>query len=194
MTSTQAPTKDRIFKAAYEEFSKRGFAGARVDEIAAKAGANKALLYQHYGDKESLFRLVLEAKLQLLGELRADPDRFAEAAGDFFDFHAANPAVSRLLLFEALDFGAKGVPNESERKKHLLDHVAEIEELQRSGHVDPDLDARQTLVTLIGVVMVWFSLPPAVRMITGENPSTKEALAKRRAHVVEVARKILEVR
>jgi AcrR family transcriptional regulator len=189
-----AATKDRILKAAFEEFSKRGFAGARVDEIASRAGANKALLYQYYGDKEALFRHVLECKLEQLGRLKADPGRFHEAAGEFFDFYAANPWVTRLMLWEALDFGTKGVPNEAMRKKHLAEHVAELEGLQRDGVIDGALDARQTLVTLIGLVTVWFAMPQVARMATGDNPYSAASLARRREHVIEMARRILEVR
>jgi len=190
-----AATKDRLLKAAFDEFAARGFAGARVDEIASRAGANKALIYQYYGDKEALFKQVLECKMYELGSIATDdPEHFHEAIGDFFDFHAANPQMSKLMLWEALDFGGKPVPNEPERKKHLAQHVAEIEELQRTGFVDPEIDARQVLVTMIGMVHVWFSLPQMARMVSGGNPYSAEALRKRRAHLVQLARKILEVR
>ena len=190
-----ATTKDRLLKAAFEEFSKRGFAGARVDEIATKAGANKALIYQYYGDKEALFKQVLHLKVEEMGRIAVDdPARFPEVIGEFFDFHAANPWLTRLRLWEALDFGGKTVPNEAERKKHLGQHVEQIEEFQRTGVVDPHLDARQLLVTLIGMVEVWFSIPQVARMVYGGNPYTPEALKERRAHLVEAARKLLEVR
>jgi AcrR family transcriptional regulator len=189
-----ATTKDRLLKAAFEEFSKRGFAGARVDEIATKAGANKALIYQYYGDKEALFKQVLELKLQEMGQIATDdPDRFPEVIGEFFDFHAANPWVTRLMLWEALDFGGKPVPNEAERKKHLAEHVVQIQEMQRAGVVDTRFDAGQLLVTLIGMVEIWFALPQVARMVSGGNPYTAEALQKRRAHLIDVARKMLEV-
>jgi AcrR family transcriptional regulator len=195
MTPVPTTTKDRLLKAAFDEFAKRGFAGARVDEIAARAGANKALIYQYYGDKEALFKQVLEAKMNELGRIASDdPEQFPEVVGEFFDFHAANPALSKLMLWEALDFGGKPVPNEAERKKHLGEHVAQIEELQRSGFVDADLDARQTLVTLIGLVHVWFSLPQLARMIAGGNPYSPDALRKRRNHLLQITKKMLEVR
>ena len=51
--------KTRILAAATESFSSVGFAAARVDEIAAQAGVNKAMLYYHFGDKEQLYTAVL---------------------------------------------------------------------------------------------------------------------------------------
>src|SRR4029079_6458641 len=50
----------RILEAAKQEFSAHGLAGARVDRIAAKAGANKRMLYYHVGNKDELYLAVLE--------------------------------------------------------------------------------------------------------------------------------------
>ena len=50
----------RILEAAKQEFAANGLAGARVDRIAAQAGANKRMLYYHVGNKEDLYLTVLE--------------------------------------------------------------------------------------------------------------------------------------
>jgi AcrR family transcriptional regulator len=187
-------TKERILDAAFCAFSEHGFFGTRVDDIAAKASVNKALLYHYYADKEALFESVLECKMAQLSKLRIDPDRFAECAGEFFDFYAANPWLARLMQWEALNFGTKPVPNEAARAGHFAERVAEIVALQRAGKIDASLDAKQTLVTLIGVVTAWFTCPQTARMITGGDPYAPKALKQRRKHVVDVARRLLEVR
>jgi AcrR family transcriptional regulator len=51
----------RILQAATDEFARFGLGGARVDRIAARAGANKRMLYYYYGNKDALFLAVLEA-------------------------------------------------------------------------------------------------------------------------------------
>lgn len=53
-------TKARILATAKKEFAKNGLAGARVDGIAAKANANKRMIYHYFDSKESLFQKVLE--------------------------------------------------------------------------------------------------------------------------------------
>ena len=53
-------TKARILQAAKAEFARVGLAGARVDEIAELARANKRMIYHYFGNKEGLFRAVLE--------------------------------------------------------------------------------------------------------------------------------------
>jgi AcrR family transcriptional regulator len=55
-----ARNQERILKAATAEFARFGLGGARVDRIAARAGANKRMLYYYYGNKEALFLAVLE--------------------------------------------------------------------------------------------------------------------------------------
>lgn len=66
MTRTKPRTRDadatkaRILAAAKSEFARLGLAGARVDEIAEKASANKRMIYHYFGSKEDLFQVVLE--------------------------------------------------------------------------------------------------------------------------------------
>ena len=51
-------TEEKIFKAARIVFQKKGFAGARMQEIADEAGINKAMLHYCFKNKQSLFEAV----------------------------------------------------------------------------------------------------------------------------------------
>ncbi|MBZ9994262.1 TetR/AcrR family transcriptional regulator [Mesorhizobium sp. BH1-1-4] len=53
-------TQKRILAAAKQEFAKKGLGGARVDDISARAKANKRMIYHYFDSKESLFQRVLE--------------------------------------------------------------------------------------------------------------------------------------
>jgi AcrR family transcriptional regulator len=53
-------TQRRILQAAKKEFAHKGLGGARVDDIAARAKANKRMIYHYFESKESLFQRVLE--------------------------------------------------------------------------------------------------------------------------------------
>jgi AcrR family transcriptional regulator len=53
-------TKARILAAAKREFARAGLGGARVDSIAARAKANKRMIYHYFRSKEELFAAVLE--------------------------------------------------------------------------------------------------------------------------------------
>ena len=53
-------TKKRILTSAKKAFAKKGLGGARVDEIAENASANKRMIYHYFGNKEALFLRTLE--------------------------------------------------------------------------------------------------------------------------------------
>src|SRR5689334_24147871 len=55
-----AATQKKLLMAARREFASRGLAGARVDDIAERAGVNKQLVYHYFGDKDALYLAVLE--------------------------------------------------------------------------------------------------------------------------------------
>src|SRR6201997_3439750 len=55
-----AATRQKLLAAARREFAASGLAGARVDEIAARAGVNKQLVYHYFGDKDAHYLAVLE--------------------------------------------------------------------------------------------------------------------------------------
>ena len=56
-------TVRNILDAAAREFAETGFEGARMDRIADSAGANKAMIYYHIGDKQVLYSRVLHEVL-----------------------------------------------------------------------------------------------------------------------------------
>ena len=56
----QETTKQHIFDAARKTFAEKGFAGARMDEIARLARVNKATIYYHIGDKRTLYEQILD--------------------------------------------------------------------------------------------------------------------------------------
>ena len=53
-------TQQKIFEVATEIFSEKGFEGARVDEIAARAKINKAMIYYYFKSKENLFAEIVK--------------------------------------------------------------------------------------------------------------------------------------
>ena len=58
-TAKKKESVRRILDAAAKIFAEAGYGGARVDEIAACAGVNKAMIYYHIGDKKALYARVL---------------------------------------------------------------------------------------------------------------------------------------
>src|SRR2546429_3113998 len=63
----------RIVAAAREEFSRRGFDGARMDQIARRAAVNKQLLFYYFHSKRGLFTAVLARGGGRVGQGPAGP-------------------------------------------------------------------------------------------------------------------------
>jgi AcrR family transcriptional regulator len=65
-----AARREAILRAALDEFSSRGFAAARLDDVAQRAGVAKGTIYLHFKDKEALFQeLVLFQLSPIVGAL-----------------------------------------------------------------------------------------------------------------------------
>ena len=58
MTEHEMNTEQKILDAAKDVFQQKGMTGARMQEIADKAGINKALLHYYYRTKDKLFEKV----------------------------------------------------------------------------------------------------------------------------------------
>src|SRR5262249_36203548 len=102
-------TRAAILKAALEEFSQEGVSGARTDEIARRAGVNKALLYYYFNDKEGLYAAVLdevfaglsERVQSALGETHLPPrTRLLGYVQAHFDYIAGTPYYPGLVQRE----------------------------------------------------------------------------------------------
>lgn len=67
-----ANTREIILAAATAEYARKGLDGARVDEIAKRAKANKHLIYLYFGSKDGLFQAVIERAYQALRTAQKD--------------------------------------------------------------------------------------------------------------------------
>ena len=105
--------KSDILAVALEEFAANGLSGARMDEIAAKTRTSKRMIYYYFGDKDGLYRKVLEEAYR---EVRAGEEELslsdlgpAEALRTLteftFDHHWRNPHFIRLVMIENIHHG-----------------------------------------------------------------------------------------
>ncbi len=134
-------TKAAILKAARDEFCEEGFNGARVDSIAARAKANKRLLYHYFGNKEALYEAVLLDAYQEIRrgerELRIgqyDPVEAIDRVIRFtFRHFLANPWFPRLLSVENLQNArfVKKIKNLDEIRSPI---VGELHDIVKRGH------------------------------------------------------------
>jgi len=69
MAEKELHTEDKIIDAAREVFVEKGMAGARMQEIADKAGINKSLLHYYFRSKEKLFDAILSQVIGGIGSM-----------------------------------------------------------------------------------------------------------------------------
>ena len=194
MKRDAAATRARIFEAASAEFALHGVAGARVDRVAEAARANKARIYEYFGNKEQLFETVLEEELhRLTTELPVpeNPREIPEFVGRAFDYHQAHPNLVRLLHWEALHFGTGPIPGEAARRRFYGERAERLGQGQKSGHVDAKFDPRHLHFLLLALATSWFGLPQLARMHVEGDPFARQMLADHRHHVVEAVERIL---
>ena len=101
-----AETRRGILRAAEESFATAGFVGATTRQVAARAGVNVATLHYHFGNKEKLYRAVLDAvsgaELTIPGGGKTPAERLAAVVEALWDFGAAHPSLPRLSLLHRL--------------------------------------------------------------------------------------------
>lgn len=160
--------EEAILEAAFVEFADHGFAGARIDRIAARAGCDKVLIYRYFGNKAALFEELLRRKLGVVNEARrAEPRPLGDELASWAEAVAADPRWLRLLLWEALSWGAGPIVAEEARRAGWHEVIAQLRAEQATGRIAPELDARQLELHLVALATFPAAFPQFTSLITG---------------------------
>jgi AcrR family transcriptional regulator len=195
-------TRTAILDAATHEFATHGLGGARVDRIAARAKANKRMLYYYFGNKDDLFLAVLErayehirAEEQALHLEGLPPDAAIERLVGFtWDYFLRHPEFLSLLNTENLHRAEHLKRSAKIRALHsplvamlskLLDRGAR-ERIFRRG-VDPV----QLYISIAALGYFYLSNNPTLSRIFGRNLRSRTALANRLDHVTSFVQRYL---
>jgi AcrR family transcriptional regulator len=167
----QAQRREAILAAALEEFSARGFAATRLDDIARRATVAKGTIYLYFRDKESLFQELVRAMLSpIVGRLQAapmadlPPRMVAEAIADVFVreiFGTRRQDVIRLIITEGHRFPKLADVYYHEVIRHVVPVVRGLmARAAARGELPNDALARfpQLLVAPALVALVWNGL------------------------------------
>ena len=108
-----------ILDAALEVFSRRGYNGASIDEIAHAAGISKALIYEHFPSKKDLHVSLLERHVQdIFVRLSQTADtgdpgevRLRRGVDAFFQWVETHPEAFRLLFRDTFEIEVAEVLN-----------------------------------------------------------------------------------
>jgi len=174
-------TRRRILDAASREFADQGFAGARVDEIARRAGTNKAMLYYHVGNKQDLYTAVLTRNFDRLdkaldGCLTAEgttPDRLRAIIAGVARALKANPDHPRIVLREFASGGTHLQPEVLERLARIFGMVRTLLSEGVRNEEFRATDPVMTHLTLVGASLILNAVAPLAVRVTEIDPEIK---------------------
>lgn len=130
----RAERERQILDIAHELFAEHGFAAVTMDEVAARVGVTKPLLYNYWGNKEILYVACVQRDAErLLTTVReaveADPHPAAAletGVRTFFAFIADNRRIFRLIFDDALPAGGVVAQGISEYRQRITDTIAAL--------------------------------------------------------------------
>jgi AcrR family transcriptional regulator len=164
-------TKRRILTAALHEFALHGFAGARVDTIARRAGTNKRMLYHYFTDKDGLFCAVLRHKIsERIQNVQAAAAGKESELVPWFEQNCRDTDWVRLLAWESLQPARGKIMDEAERRRHTLNAIQRIRERQAAGKLISGVGPQFLQLALAALTMFPIAMPQATRLITGQPP------------------------
>ncbi len=160
----KADRPDEIVAAALEIFSEKGFAAARLEDIAARAGVSKGAIYLYFATKEDIFRAVVDQGVgpnidAVLSLAASAPSFFGlarTATGMIAQVMSATPVggIVKMVIAEAGNFPELArIWHDRLVRPALLAMTAAVAAGQARGEVRPG-EARLYAVSLISPLLV----------------------------------------
>lgn len=202
-TSVQAEgdssaARTAILVAARSEFAAKGLAGARVNEIAARAGVNKQLIYYYFGSKEDLYRTALEVVYTEIRSLERElnlgdmkpAEAMAALIGFSFDYLARHPDFIGLLNHENAH-GARHVRDSRAIRETNSPLIALIAQTLKRGIAAKvfrrGVDPVELYISVAGMSYFYFSNRLTLSSIFARDLGDAKAVDGYRRHVVSFA-------
>jgi AcrR family transcriptional regulator len=190
-------TRRDILTAAAAEFSEKGYAGGRVDDIAARTRTTKRMIYYYFGGKDGLYAAVLEQAYGGMrdaeGALCLDELPPAEAMRRLvettFDYHAAHPEFVRLVSGENIEAARTVAASATIRARNaaVIGMVAALlRRGEEAGVFRPGVDPLDLHILISGVCFHRVSNRHTLGAIFGQDPMAPDRAEAHRRMVVEV--------
>jgi len=192
-----ATRRQLILEAAIAEFATKGFAGARIAEIARRSKASQQLIYHYFDNKRGLYEAALGA---MIGRLHAtaepiDDDSVSES---FRDSVMRMQALSthpdhfwyRFWMWEALDSGDRDIPREADRRVVFRASVDEVRAAQERGEVAAELDAELLTLAILAVIQFPHLMPQVTKLIVGVKHDSDEFHARQVAMLEQLVERL----
>ncbi|MEJ8573571.1 TetR/AcrR family transcriptional regulator [Microbaculum marinum] len=190
-------TQDRILTAAQAEFARKGYDGARVDAIIARAKVSKNLLYHHFRSKEELYIRVLERTYETLRRRQGDipiagldpVDAMKRLCEDTFQVFIDEPDVITMLNTENLHRGkhiAKSPIIRSLYDRLSVSIRAILAEGEKQGVFRKGIDPVELYISISALGYFYLSNRYTLSMIFDRDLRNPASIERRKAHIVDM--------
>ncbi len=193
-------TEKIIFDAALEVFQEKGFATAKLKDIAERANINQSLLHYYFRKKEVLFKSVLKHKIlelfnelgSLLKEKGSLTENMDELVQVYHNYFVKNPNMPLFFISELNNnpgiikelFTQEEIGEFKRKKSEYLKNIS----LQGVG----DLPLEQLIVTFISIIVFPFLAKETLKIVFDQDESqSMEFLKSRGQFLPELIKKIL---
>ena len=187
-------TEQTILEAARQQFHQKGFAGARMQEIADKAEINKAMLHYYYRSKQQLFEAVFQEDyqslvpiiIQVLNGEKPLFQKIREFADQYISFIQNHPYLPGFIMNE-LSQNPDRIVNMTVNKQffHLDNFFQEIRSEADQGNIRP-IDPKQLMVHLVSLCIFPFVGKPMLKTVLQmDEPGFQEFIETRKTEVPE---------
>ncbi len=155
-------TRARILDAAEREFAARGFAGARLREIAGAARVQPALIHHYFADKSGLYEAVLDRGLELMHSVSSTVLEGSDGVDTMIrgfvevlvDFYASNEQLLAIVRNETLAGSTLLLDRARERLGPLTQMCLDmVETRQQAGEIRDDLSPREIVLAGLSLIL-----------------------------------------
>ena len=195
--------RQQLLTHAEDVFGEGGYAGARIQEIAARAGIRRPSLLHHFADKETLYTEVVvgivgELAERVAGaaqtlvrpdEINVGPAQLEAILGVWIDFLLERPNAARVLLRHMMDpLTLDGIAGSVSRVLGTIQNAIDAGVVR--GENKPR-DAAELALVLASTSLVWVSTRVAVEGALGMDTLSPDGIASHRELLQQLARQSL---
>lgn len=168
-TSTRNPNRTRasILRAATVLFANKGPDATSVDEIAARAGVNKRMLYHYFGNKEGLYLSVLsgvydrisQISFEIIARAKDVRELLDGLLREYFGFLQQNPEFIALLNWEnsTRAAGMKKISLSSPAKSLMIAFHRALDNEQNNFNIREDVDIKYLIMACLALCSYYFT-------------------------------------
>lgn len=167
-------TEQKILEAAKQVFMEKGIDGARMQDIADKAGINKALLHYYFRSKEKLFEMIFMEEARkfmpkvtsiMVSELTLF-EKVEKFVGEYIDTLLQNPLLPIFILNEINRNPKEAIKKIFGNQRPPIDKVDELITKQvKKGEIKP-IKGYELMVNMVSLCIFPFLARPMVQWVT----------------------------